>query len=235
MKFFDFRNFRIEQSEKVFRVGTDGVLLGVLVSVENASKILEIGTGTGLIALMLAQRNSSAQIFAIDIDENAVDLARRNFENAIFSERLRVEKQDFKAFESQEKWDLVICNPPYFQQNQLSKKDVLARQQVALTFENLIEKTAQILSENGIFSVIIPKNEAENFVGKASLFGLNLFRKIEIKGNEQSEIKRSVLEFSFFNKNQKIEEKLLILEKSPRKYTDEYLELTKDFHVFKEN
>jgi tRNA1Val (adenine37-N6)-methyltransferase len=57
VKPFTFKQFEIQQSKNVFRVGTDGVLLGALADVENASKVLEVGTGTGLISMMLAQRN----------------------------------------------------------------------------------------------------------------------------------------------------------------------------------
>ena len=90
MKPFQFKQFSIYQSKNVFRVGTDGVLLGAASTVSNATNILEVGTGTGLISLMLAQRNTEAQIEAIDINESAVELAAENFKNAPFKKRLAV-------------------------------------------------------------------------------------------------------------------------------------------------
>ncbi len=80
MKSFRFKQFEIQQSKNVFRVGTDGVLLGALASIITAKKVLEIGTGTGLISLMLAQRNSFAEFLGIDINEDAVNLTQINFE-----------------------------------------------------------------------------------------------------------------------------------------------------------
>ena len=97
MKPFRFQKFDIIQHENVFRVGTDGVLLGALCQVENAQKILEVGTGTGLISLMLAQRKANAEITALDLNEDAVKLAQENFKNSPFSERLQVFHQDFKS------------------------------------------------------------------------------------------------------------------------------------------
>ena len=229
MKPFRFQKFDIIQHENVFRVGTDGVLLGALCKVENAQRILEVGTGIGLISLMLAQRNANAEITALDLNEDAVKLAQENFKNALFSERLNVFHQDFKIFESQKEYDFVVCNPPFFEENN-SVKDILARQQVELTFRNLIEKASKILSSEGIFSVIIPSESAKEFENLAQDFDLHLVRKINIFGIENGVLKRNVLEFS--KKKSALETLDFTIEKSPRKYSDQYLELTKEFHVF---
>ena len=229
MKPFRFQKFDIIQHENVFRVGTDGVLLGALCQVENAQKILEVGTGTGLISLMLAQRNANAEITALDLNEDAVKLAQENFKNSPFSERLNVFHQDFKTFESQKEYDFVVCNPPFFEENN-SVKDILARQQVELTFRNLIEKASKILSSEGIFSVIIPSESVQEFENLAEDFDLYLVRKVNIFGIENGVLKRNVLEFS--KKKSALETLDFTIEKSPRKYSDQYLELTKEFHVF---
>ena len=135
MKPFHFKQFSILQDKNVFRVGTDGVLLGALVSCEAALRVLEVGTGTGLISLMTAQRNAKAEILALDINEKAVELAGQNFNSSPFRDRLRAELFDFKNYISEEKFDLILSNPPYFEQMDSSQKDVLARQQVELNFE----------------------------------------------------------------------------------------------------
>ena len=229
MKPFRFQQFSIQQSKDVFRVGTDGVLLGAMCNVKNAKKILEIGTGTGLISLMLAQRNVSAKISAIDINENAVKLASENFRNSIFNENLKVELKDFKNFETNENFDLVVCNPPFFEEN-ASAKDVLARQQVELNFRNLVEKSTEIITKKGILSIILPSEAATDVKSLAEEFNLYLVREINIYGIEGGNLKRNILEFSLAQKPLEILD--FVIEKSPRKYSDQYLNLTKNFHVF---
>ena len=229
MKPFRFQQFSIQQSKDVFRVGTDGVLLGAMCNVTNAKKILEIGTGTGLISLMLAQRNVSAKILAIDINESAVKLASENFRNSIFNENLKVELKDFKNFETNENFDLVVCNPPFFEEN-ASAKDVLARQQVELNFRNLVEKSTEIITKKGILSIILPSEAAKDVKSLAEEFNLYLVREINIYGIEGGNLKRNILEFSLAQKPLEISD--FVIEKSPREYSDQYLELTKDFHVF---
>lgn len=231
MKSFKFKQFEIQQSKNVFRVGTDGVLLGALANIDKASKVLEVGTGTGLISLMLAQRNSYAEFLGIDINEEAVGLTRSNFENSPFQLRLKNSHQDFKNFESDEKFDLIVSNPPYFEESD-SEKDKLARQTVELNFLQLISKSSKLLSENGILSVIIPFEAGGDFTKIALKNQLFVSRKINIKGIENSKVKRLILEFSLTKKE--VEESEYIIEKSPRQYSDQYIELTKEFHVFKE-
>ncbi|GEN76815.1 tRNA1(Val) (adenine(37)-N6)-methyltransferase [Chryseobacterium hagamense] len=230
MKPFIFRQFEIRQSEEVFRVGTDGVLLGASATVSHASKVLEVGTGTGLISLMLAQRNLKAKFLGIDINEEAVELTRLNFENSPFASRLNTICKDFKSFNIPEKFDLIVSNPPYFEASD-SEKDKIARQTVELNFLQLISKSAKFLSEEGILSVIIPAEAGKGFIETAKEHGLVLIRKINIKGIETANIKRLILEFSL--SEQSLSESEFIIEKSPRKYSDPYLELTKEFHVFR--
>jgi len=229
VKPFQFKYFKIQQSENVFRVGTDGVLLGALANVANALQVLEIGTGTGLISLMLAQRNPDAFFLGMDIDPQAARLTKDNFENSPFAVRLTNIHQDFKYFEPENKFDFIVSNPPYFEISD-SEKDKTARQTVELNFKQLISKSAAFLSENGIFSVIIPVEAGDNFIAIAKENQLFLIKKINIKGIEDSKIKRLILEFSLLPK--KLEESELSIEKSPRQYSDQYLELTKEFHVF---
>lgn len=229
MKPFRFQQFNIQQSSSVFRVGTDGVLLGALATVAHAHSILEIGSGTGLISLMLAQRNLQAQILALDIDENASQLTQLNFSNSIFSDRLQNRCQDFNTFHSETFFDLIVSNPPYFDENS-SVKDVLARQKISLDFEGLISNSAKYLSQQGRLSLVIPYSAVSELLVIAEKNQLFCVKIINIFGIADGEIKRAIIEFS---KSLFPKETLdFIIEKSPRKYSDQYLDATKTFHVF---
>lgn len=229
MKPFCFQRFKVNQNDSVFRVGTDAVVLGALASCKGFDKVLEIGTGTGIISLMLAQRNPDAEILAIDIDENSVKLARKNFRNSDFSGRLRALHKDFKDLSAAGKFGLIISNPPYFEENQ-SSKHILARQKVTLKFDELISGSAKHLSEDGVFSVIIPSDQSAEFIGKCSSFNLNLSRIINVYGIKGGSLKRNVLEFSF--EAQKVVSEDFYIECAHRVYSDQYLEATQDFHLF---
>jgi tRNA1Val (adenine37-N6)-methyltransferase len=116
--------------------------------------------------------------------------------NSPFSDRIKSQLQDFKQFEIGEKFDLIISNPPYFEINS-SDKDILARQRLELDFSDLIQKASQLLSDEGLFSVVIPIDSEKQFTQFCLNNNLFLKRKVIIKGIETAEPKRVVLEYSF--------------------------------------
>lgn len=229
MKPFKFQQFDIKQSKSVFRVGTDAVLLGALANC-TASEILEVGTGTGIVSLMMAQRNPNTCITAIDISQEAVLLAKENFETSPFHNRLQAKHMDFKDYPCEGKIQQIVSNPPYFEKNP-SNKDIVARQNIKLNFHQLIGKSSEILSIQGVLSVIIPSYSSENFIEIAGNHQLFLKRTINIYGLENGILKRNILEFSK-STSSKPDESDFVIEQKPRQYSEQYLLATQDFHIF---
>jgi tRNA1Val (adenine37-N6)-methyltransferase len=232
---FSFKQFSIQQDRCAMKIGTDGVLLGAWVPINhNPCSILDIGTGTGVIALMLAQRTNAEQIDALEIDEQAYEQAMDNFENSSWSDRLFCFHAGLDEFveEPEDEYDLIVSNPPFYTDDYKSGTEQrdLARFADALPFEDLIEAAALLLSQNGIFSVIIPFKEEEKFLALANEFELYPFKITRVKGTPTTEIKRSLLAFSR-NKNIDYPIDELIIETARHIYTAEYIELTKDFYL----
>ena len=217
------------------KVGTDGVLLGAWTPIENNPfGILDIGAGTGLIALMLAQRSQAEQIDALEIDEDAYEQAVDNFENSPWSDRLFCYHAGLDEFveEPEEEYDLIVSNPPFYSEDYKTNNGQrdLARFADAMPFEDLIEAAALLLSENGIFAVIIPFKEEEKFIALANEYELYPIKITRVKGTSTTEIKRSLLAFS---RTEKIDFPVdeLIIETARHQYTDEYIALTKGFYL----
>jgi tRNA1Val (adenine37-N6)-methyltransferase len=235
MSTFNFKKFSVNQNRCAMKIGTDGVLLGAWTPIpENNSSILDIGTGTGIIALMLAQRSNAEQIDAIEIDEDAYEQATENFENSPWSDRLFCFHAGLDELieEPEDEYDLIISNPPFFTENYKTEDNQrdLARFEDAMPFEMLVEAADLLLSENGIFSVIIPFKEEEKFLALAKKFDLFPMKITHVKGTPSSEIKRSLLAFTRFETDD-IEVDQLIIETERHVYTAEYIALTKDFYL----
>lgn len=234
---FKFKEFSINQNKTAMKVGTDAVLLGAWCSLKNKpDTILDIGSGTGVLSLMLAQRSNATTIDAVEIDENAYEQTVENFEQSCWADRLFCYNASFQNFalemvEEDQQYELIISNPPFYtddfetENNSRNK----ARFTSSLSFEELLNGVSKLLSENGIFSVIIPFKEEVNFVAVAKQYNLFLNRVCRVKGNSTSKIKRSLLEFSFTNQSTKPEE--IIIELKRHQYTKQYINLTKEFYL----
>lgn len=232
---FAFKQFTIKQDLCAMKVGTDSVLLGAWVSPNGSKTILDIGTGTGVIALMLAQK-SAADITAIDIDENAVIQAKQNIENSGFPNKITVELislQHFSKKENQSKFNLIVSNPPYFQQSFKSsdEKRSHARHADVLPFEELLDGVKKLLDEKGKFCLILPRIEAEQFTVLAEKKGLFLSKLLRVKSRTDKELaKRHLMQFEF-KQTEFSEDTLTIEEEVRHQYTREYKELTKDYYI----
>ncbi|MDP5094187.1 MAG: methyltransferase, partial [Polaribacter sp.] len=219
------------------KVGTDAVLLGAWCSLNNfPDKILDIGSGTGIISLMLAQRSDAQTIDAVEIEENAYEQTVENFEQSDWADRLYCYHCSFQEFSDEmaseeEKYDLIVSNPPFYNDDyeteNVSRNK--ARFTSALSFEELLNGVSKILASEGIFSVIIPFKEEENFIDIANKNGLYLNEVCRVQGNPTSELKRSLLSFSF--QKMVVKESNLTIETDRHKYTDEYINLTKEFYL----
>jgi tRNA1Val (adenine37-N6)-methyltransferase len=215
------------------KVGTDGTLLGAWAEMEKTNGwILDIGTGTGLIALMMAQRFPEAQVTAIDIDEMAVSQAAENVRNSPFANRIETCLADVKTFDPKETFDSIVCNPPYFN-NALVCPDqqrTQARHTLSLSYGDLMAAAWRLLSEEGLFSVIIPNDFFQQLESEAHLAGFFLTRVYGVRTIERKPIKRYLIELrkhpykEFVNKNVTIED-------SPNLRSEWYRELTKDFYI----
>ena len=214
------------------KVGTDGVLLGAWTKTSSyPHQILDVGTGTGLVAIMLAQRFKKSQIHAIDIDKASADEALFNAQSSPWSERLSITHCAFQDYNPSYKYDLIVSNPPYFR-NTTQSQDLAratARNNDSLSLEYLVEKSHELLNENGELVLIVPSNEFETIQSLAEKFNFYISKLCWIKGNQQSLIKRLLIAIS--KRKDILEENSLTIENSRHNYTEEYRDLCKDFYL----
>ena len=217
------------------KIGTDSVLLGAWCPFENDTlSILDIGAGTGILSLMLAQRTNAAQIDAIEIDDDAYEQCVDNFESSPWSDRLFCFHAGLDEFvdEPESEYDIIISNPPFYAEDFKTKNEQrdLARFQDAMPFEELVEAADLLLSENGIFSVIIPNKEEELFINLCAEVELFPIKVTRVKGSQTTPIVRSLLAFKRYELPV-LEADELVIEINRHEYTDEYINLTKDFYL----
>ncbi len=233
MDLFKLKQFDILQEENVMKVGTDGLLLGAWVAVENRVNALDIGTGSGIIPLMLAQRNTALKIVGIDIDAPSATLARKNFEASKFHQQLTSSAQALQEYEPKVQFDLIVTNPPFFSGGTLSESSDRnrMRQTTKLSHQDLLSNVQRLLTNDGDFSLVLPPIEGLRFIEMASYFKLYCHKITEIFPRANQPVKRMLMSFAKIAPTNIVKNNLTIDLGARNVWTDEYIQLTKDYHI----
>jgi tRNA1Val (adenine37-N6)-methyltransferase len=234
--YFQFKRFIVQQENTAMKVCTDACLFGAWLAAEierenwNVKKVLDIGAGTGLLSLMIAQK-SKAEIEAVEIEAGAAQQARENFQGSAFAKRLQVFHIDIKALPHDHQFDLVISNPPFFE-NDLKSEDQkrnVALHGEELTFPELIAATRLQLNEKGMFAVLLSYHRTASFLNSAKNNQLFLCKQVLVKQTEKHNYFRSIL---LFRQEETAIETSEIIIKKEGKYSEEFIGLLKDYYLF---
>ena len=154
-------NFFINQSVLVPRPETELLIENAIEIFKNheSPKILELGTGSGIISIVLQKELSNPDITAVDISEEALNIAKMNAKKHEISD-IRFVVSDWFSEIMNEKFDLIISNPPYVDRSKLSNEELFGidmEPEIALYSENdgrsdlefIIKKSPDYLKDGG--------------------------------------------------------------------------------------
>ena len=163
--------------------------------VNRESRIVDVGTGSGVIALSLANKFPDARIFAVDISEEALSLARENAARLGLNGRVEFKQSDLLE-NLDERFDVIVANLPYIamQDRQTLSREVLQDPEVALfagesgreLIEKLIEQCPVHMNPGALFALEIGVNQAPALV---DFFGQKKWRDISTE-NDYSGVNR---------------------------------------------
>lgn len=232
---FNFKQFSIRHDKCAMKVSTDGILLGAWAKPEQSQAILDIGTGTGLLALMMAQQMcANAQVTAVEIDGDAFEQAQQNVSNSPWHNRIKVFHQDVLnwANTAQNKFDHIICNPPYFSDNLLGidGKRNIARHNNHLSFESLLKAAESIAEQKADFCLILPLSERERFIQACQVCKWNEAEQVEVWNHQGGKPIRFLTRLSM-NKTTELRNNQIYTRDKRGSYTDTYKSICRDFYL----
>lgn len=240
--FFQFKEFAVHQHYSGMKVCTDSCLFGAWVAntislhsdtekgTVTPSKFLDIGTGTGLLALMLAQK-SIAEIQAVEIEQNAFSQAKENFAASPWADRVKAIHSDIKEFNPSEKFDLIISNPPFFENDLKSAihHKNLAKHQDGLRLKDLLISLENLLTEYGKFALLLPFHRYSEVIFLAENQGFFLEEKILVRQTPKHDYFRAMLFFS--RKKEHVESGEIIIKNEEGLYSKEFEFLLRDYYL----
>lgn len=229
-KNFSFKQFSITGGYSGMPVSTDGVLLGAWMPLESISHLLDIGTGTGLLSLMCAQRSSIIKITAVEVDKHAIEAAKTNFKQSPWSQRIELIAGDVLSHCFEQKFDAIICNPPYFNSGEQSKSEqrATARHTDTLSHKQLLERCQNLLTESGYACFVLPIVEGEIFIELAEATGWHLKTRIDVKPTENKPVSRLLITLS---KTPCTNQQQALQIHQDGGYSQDFIALTRDFYL----
>jgi tRNA1Val (adenine37-N6)-methyltransferase len=231
--YFQFKQFKIEQKHCANKVSTDACVFGAwMARLIKSGIVLDVGAGSGLLSLMIGQQHKAA-ILGIELEEDCVRQAEDNISASPFG-HIQIRQADIRTWQSTEKFDWLISNPPFFN-NSSKNEDV--KKNLARQTESLGPKDwATILSNCGYeetkVALLLSNNDVlasyeENL--KNSGFGNQ--KKILLLDTETAECKRVIL-FAKKEAFQLATPSSFIYKNQDGSYANEFIELMKDYYLY---
>jgi tRNA1Val (adenine37-N6)-methyltransferase len=223
---FYWKGVTIQQDERVLKVGTDSILLANWVShlFDAPQHILDAGTGSGVLALVIAQAYPQASVMAIDPDEHAFQLATHNVRESPDRNRIQVKQQDLLEYaeSSDQRFDLIISNPPFYTNHILPSSGVMqSAKHATLSPGQWMSSLNRLLHHKGSICLVLPTSMTFHWTREANILQLYVQTRMEIfsfPGELQS--KRSLVCFGH-QLGKPVHEKM-IMYTSDKVYTAEY-------------
>lgn len=214
------------------KVCTDACVLGAYADAGVGGRVLDIGTGTGLLALMAAQRNPTAIIEGVEVDEAAFGQAIENVANSSFTGRVQVTHTRIQNFRTGFLYDRMLTNPPFYT-NHLRSPDAAVNRALhtdELPFPDLLAAVVRLLKPDGQWWVLLPPYEMEKLAGLAAKLGLHPFKRLSLRHHAGKPVFRVITGFSY-QSNPVSTEELAIHETDNRTYTPKFRALLRDFYL----
>ncbi|MCE9677786.1 methyltransferase [Shewanella sp. AS1] len=233
---FSFKQFHIQDSHCGMPVSTDGVVLGAWAPLTRANHILDIGAGSGLLSLMAAQR-SRAKITAIEIDAGAALDCQANMDASPWRDRMVLIHQSVTRWSeaTAQRFDHILCNPPYFANGPQSQKTTRAqaRHTSSLDFQALLDCIQRLLLPNGQASLILPSVSLIEFIALLPRHSLSLEALLDVSSVEGKQAHRHLLLIGHITEETQtapLRQSLTIRTKQGQ-YTQAMIDLTRDFYL----
>lgn len=229
-----YKDLKIFQDSDFFSFSLDSIILANLTNIRlNDNKIIDFCTGNAVVPLILTRR-CNKKIEGIEIQESVYSLAEKTISINNLNDRIKIYNCDVKDFccnvNNYNKYDLVLCNPPYFKNFIDSKKNqkyekMIARHEILINLNDVCSCAKNILKDNGSLSMV---HRTDRLMDVIKCFKDNNIEPKVIRFIYESLEKKSNLFIIQGQKNGNVGlnvEPPLYLYESDGKFSDEYYKL----------
>ncbi len=146
------------QPKKGYRFNLDSVLLASFVNITKKGKIIDLGTGSGILILLLNLKYPDLKYYAVEVQQEFVDIARENFNlNKVDVELIHENIKNLKDYLPANSFDYVVTNPPYFKEYKGENLNLkIAKSEYLAKISDFINISKYLLKDRGKFFAVFP-------------------------------------------------------------------------------
>jgi tRNA1Val (adenine37-N6)-methyltransferase len=168
----------------------------------------------------------------IGIDAAAAAQATETIAASPWADRIHIFNEDILNYKSTEKYDCIVSNPPFFEDDLQSADEAKnnAKHDTALNLLQLLQVFDGQLTKDGFFAVLLPYHRVGYLIAEAEKTGLYLSKQILVKQTFKHKFFRGILFFSRKQTEPQLSE--IIIRDAEHNYTPEFSAALKDYYLF---
>lgn len=168
---------KLIQSKDGYRFSIDAIFLSEFVTIKPGDVVIDLGTGCGVIPLILLLTKPVGHVFALEIQKELADQAKRNAALNGFQDKMEVILGDIKHPSiSKKSAEVVICNPPYrkVESGRINPdlRKAIARHELMASVDNILHTAKNLLRTKGRLAMIYPAERLVDILDRMRRFAL---------------------------------------------------------------
>lgn len=191
-------DYKVVQHDDMYHFNTDTCLLGEFIKINKGDKVLDVGTNNGALLVFIINKGGIA--CGIEINKQALEIAKLTLKENSFEATLI--NQDFKTYLANEKYDVIVSNPPYFSSKEEKQKNQnehlkIARHEEMLDLKSLCVSIANNLKEDGKVYLVHRPNRLDDIEKNLNEVGLYINEYQLVYDYRKKEAKSLLIKASF--------------------------------------
>lgn len=191
-------DFYVDENVLIPQPDTEILVEEVLSIIEKQESlsVLDMCTGSGAIAVSIAKNTNNCKVYAVDISNTALEVAKKNAIRNEVDEKIEfINSNMFEKLDINKKFDIIVSNPPYIETDTIKQLDIQVQNEpkIALDggfdgldfYRNILANSKKYLKENGTVAMEIGYNQGESVIDLFKTQYENVYCKKDLSGNDR--------------------------------------------------
>lgn len=191
---------KIIQNPDMYTFANDPIILVNFAKIKKGAKVVDLCSGSGVIDILVAGKSRAEVVYGIELQECMAEMSERSVALNNMQEKIKIINapiQDYAKYLRKAFADVVFCNPPYFKNENLAKKQneiqKIARHEIKITLEDVVKVASELLNSMGEFYLVHQASRLQEICTLCSKYGISIKELLPIQAKQKNKIHLIVL------------------------------------------